>query len=425
MISRIITLVFILPILILSQDYIIEDEEKVEWFIENAYTFKTAEPIDDHEDITFLKDIIGNSKIVALGESTHGTSEFFKMKHRLIKYLVEEMDFTVIAVEANMPEAQHLNQYVLNDVGNPEIGLSDLHYWTVNTSEFLDMVRWIHDYNITNANKVEFWGIDLKYIDLAMTNVLEFVINADPQFHEMIIKLYDEVILAQKAIKIDKTGKDKHYKIWQKSASKVAEHLENNRKRYIRNNEAKSVDWIIQNARIVVQCANRKLVNEASRDISMVNNVNWILSQYSNNTKMIIWSHNGHISKSGGYFGDSLGKILADQYGEDFISIGFAFYEGQYTARGGEGFKLGVFDARLPKPGSLEWIIHQTGIEMLIIDLRSGTGQISPYWLNKKFDFRAIGSVVQYPTEFFPVIITEEFDALIYFNRSNPSDLLN
>jgi len=425
MIIRVISLLFILSKLVCSQDIISKDEEKVEWIIENAYTFNTAEPIDDHEDIIFLKDIIGNSKIVALGESTHGTSEFFKMKHRILKYLVEEMDFTVIAIEANMPEAHYLNQYVLNGVGDPEIGLSDLHYWTVNTIEFLDMVRWMHDYNIINANKVEFWGIDLQYIELAMTNVLEFVEYADSEDQETIIKLYDEVILAQKVINTDKTDKAKHYKIWQKSASKVVDHLEKKRNIYRQTNTIVAVDWIIQNARIVVQCASSKIANEDSRDKSMADNVNWILSHNANNTKIVIWSHNGHITKAGGYFGDSLGKILAHQYGEDIISIGFAFYEGQYTARGGEGFKLGVFDARLPKPGSLEWIMHKTGFEMFIIDLRMEPGQLKPYWLTKQFDFRAIGSVVQYPTEFFPKIITEEFDALIYFDQTSPTALLN
>ena len=48
--------------------------------------------------------MIGDAHIVSLGEATHGTAEFFRMKHRLVEFLASEMGFTVFAIEANMPE---------------------------------------------------------------------------------------------------------------------------------------------------------------------------------------------------------------------------------------------------------------------------------------------------------------------------------
>src|SRR5207245_10014572 len=77
----------------------------VSWMKQTAHPFDTCEPRDDQRDLAFLKQLVGDAHIVALGEGTHGTSEFFTMKHRIVRYLASQMGFTVFAIEANMPEA--------------------------------------------------------------------------------------------------------------------------------------------------------------------------------------------------------------------------------------------------------------------------------------------------------------------------------
>ncbi len=67
-----------------------------------------------------LKDVVGDARIVSLGEATHGTREFFRMKHRMLEFLATEMRFSIFSIEANMPEAYRLNDYVLNGVGDPK-----------------------------------------------------------------------------------------------------------------------------------------------------------------------------------------------------------------------------------------------------------------------------------------------------------------
>src|SRR5262245_3273128 len=54
------------------------------WLRANAIPLRTAEPGGGFQDLEFLRSIIGNARIVSLGEATHGTREFFQLKHRLI-----------------------------------------------------------------------------------------------------------------------------------------------------------------------------------------------------------------------------------------------------------------------------------------------------------------------------------------------------
>jgi erythromycin esterase len=63
-------------------------------------------------DLQCLRRIIGDARIVSLGEATHGTREFFQLKHRLLEFLVTELDFAIFGIEANYPECLRINDYV-------------------------------------------------------------------------------------------------------------------------------------------------------------------------------------------------------------------------------------------------------------------------------------------------------------------------
>ncbi len=75
-----------------------------------AVSLTSVEPQSGFSDLEGIKEIVGDSSIVALGECTHGTREIFQMKHRLVEFLATEMGFNPFAIEANMPEAQRLNE---------------------------------------------------------------------------------------------------------------------------------------------------------------------------------------------------------------------------------------------------------------------------------------------------------------------------
>lgn len=89
------------------------------WIRKNAAPLKTVDAGNGFADLQPLKAMIGDARIVALGEATHGASEFFRLKHRLVEFLAAEMGFTVFSIEAPMPDAYALNDYVLYGKGDP------------------------------------------------------------------------------------------------------------------------------------------------------------------------------------------------------------------------------------------------------------------------------------------------------------------
>src|SRR3954447_14408573 len=106
------------------------DQPVVDWIAANAVRLKSPEAGSGFADMKPLKKIIGNARIVSLGEATHGTREFFQLKHRMLEFLASEMGFTIFSIEANMPEAYRLNYYVLNGVGDPAKLLKGMYFWT-------------------------------------------------------------------------------------------------------------------------------------------------------------------------------------------------------------------------------------------------------------------------------------------------------
>src|SRR6185295_6792181 len=78
------------------------------WSKERAIPFSTPQSGHGFDDLQPLKKVIGDARIVSLGEPTHGTREAFQMKHRLMEFLATEMGFTIFSIEANMPESYEL-----------------------------------------------------------------------------------------------------------------------------------------------------------------------------------------------------------------------------------------------------------------------------------------------------------------------------
>ncbi|HTY89198.1 MAG TPA: hypothetical protein VMB80_17255 [Candidatus Acidoferrum sp.] len=79
------------------------------WLSTNAIRLETVEAGHGFADLQPLKPVIGPARIVALGEATHGTREFFQLKHRMLEFLVTEMGFNIFAMEATLPESFDIN----------------------------------------------------------------------------------------------------------------------------------------------------------------------------------------------------------------------------------------------------------------------------------------------------------------------------
>ncbi len=395
-------------------------DDELAWIRDHAIAFATPEPGAGFDDLAGLGEMIGDARIVALGEGTHGTSEFFKMKHRLTEYLVQEMGFTVFAIEASMPEARRVNAYVLRGEGDPRAALAGMYFWTWNTQEVLDLIEWMRRYNDSGRGRVEFWGFDLQFPQVAMDSVLAFLGRAEPAYADSARGAYDTIRrLYSEPAERGPGGNEEALQRWQIAAQRVLGHLEGRRVEYLEGRDPPEVEWAIQNARIVLQGAQAMRMGGPTRDASMARNVEWILEHTPPGTKVVLWAHNGHVSRARG--SGTMGSYLSERHGDDLLAVGFAFHDGEYTAVGDRG--LGTYGTAPSEPGSLEWALHRTGLARLMLDLRPAATVPEARWLGRQLDFRSIGAMaVDYA--FYPTVVTDHFDVLVYFDRSSPSRLL-
>ncbi len=153
---------------------------ELDWLKTNVAPIKSPEAGTGFEDLAPLKRMVGNARIVSLGECTHGTREVFQMKHRLLEYLAAHCGFTLFSIEASMPEAYRLNDYVLEGKGDPAKLIAGMYFWTWNTEEVLTMVQWMRQFNESGKGRIEFTGFDMQTPDVAMENVARFLQANDP-----------------------------------------------------------------------------------------------------------------------------------------------------------------------------------------------------------------------------------------------------
>ncbi len=159
-----------------------QTETVTAWIRASAIRLVTPEAGHGFADMQPLKQVIGNARIVSLGEATHGTREFFQLKHRMLEFLASEMGFTIFSIEASMPEAYRLNDYVLNGTGDPAALLKGMYFWTWDTEEVLDMIRWMREFNASGKGRVQFTGFDMQTPTVAQEIVRGFVARYEPTY---------------------------------------------------------------------------------------------------------------------------------------------------------------------------------------------------------------------------------------------------
>ena len=163
------------------------------WLAANAIRLNTVEAGHGFVDMQPLKKIIGDARVVSLGEATHGSREFFQLKHRMLEFLATEKGFTIFSIEANMPEAYRLNDYVLNGTGDPATLIKGMYFWTWSTEEVLDMVMWMREFNKSGKARVQFTGFDMQTPDVAAVIVRDFVAGVDPDYTASVRQGIDQI----------------------------------------------------------------------------------------------------------------------------------------------------------------------------------------------------------------------------------------
>lgn len=365
-----------------------ERRATVEWVKGTAVTLKTVEAGQGFEDMRKLKPVLKDVRVVALGEATHGTREFFQLKHRMLEYLATELGFTVFALEANFTEARAVNEYVLTGKGDPARALAGLYFWTWNTEEVLELIRWMRRYNEDPAHvkKLKFYGVDMQIPRVATAKVLEYLARVDAGQAEKV-----KESLAPLTTDNPRTLPRERQQAAMDTLREVAKRLDERRADDTRRVGKEAWALARQDLTIALQ-ATQAMLNPSDyefRDRAMADNLRWILDHEGPGTKAVLWAHNAHVSRGPGEWMDApVGRHLADAFGKGLYVFGFAFNQGAFQAFNASNApapeRRGIVEFTVPPApeDSLDAALASTGLPLFALDLRTvpGSGPVREWW---------------------------------------------
>ncbi|MBC9929889.1 erythromycin esterase family protein [Chitinophaga qingshengii] len=399
--------------------------DELKWLKDHAMPLKTVDAGHGSEDLQGLKPLIGDAGIVALGECTHGTSEVFRMKHRLLEFLVTEMGFRVFAIEANLPEAKHMNEYVLYGKGTAEAALEAMYFWTWNTREVLEMVKWMRAYNIAHPDKmVQFTGFDMQFHRGACDNLRQFADRYDTTLKPLVdtVVFYCEKFKGRYSYTAP-LNREERASV-QVPLDLIAQAFEKKRAHYQQLMGDSTLAWYTRNVTVLQQyliAVSTHRGNIEHRDKSMAENVKWLTEQ-NPGQKLVLWAHSGHVKRSG----RSMGGHLDKTFKKDMVVIAFGAAKGQYVAvKRGEGVR-GDNLLVPPVPHAFESYAQASGIGDFILDVRrEQLRDDRASWLLDKVRLRCIGSLaLDGNAQFEYGVLPDQYDAVIYLENTTPSKLL-
>jgi erythromycin esterase len=413
--------------------------EAVQWIKNNAIPIYDANLPNGYNDLLPLESVIGNAKIVALGEMTYGTHECQSMKLQLIDFLVNEMDFNIICLDVAYPESEYLNNYIKTIIGDPDDLLFDLVYWRnhirnndlfLNSQEILDLIVWMREYN-RNSNS----GFDLEFIgrgvlrpQKAMTNIVDYINSIDSSTAQYADSLYS--LFQQWSYYYPEVNNNIKFNI-NNNINMVLDTLVNLRDYLILLSSAENYERALYLAKFVINAKQAlEYTTEELRDPYRVDLIKYIMNEYGPNSKMILWGYNNQV----GNFNGNLGNLLKYEYGQDYINIGFNVNKGYFNARllnpdDGSYSVPCVFEFPSVPEDSYENYFQKADIPMYFLDIQSNInppGSQSTDWLYGPMEMKNINMFYEpYKPELYfnSIGLKDAFDAIIYIEETTESEL--
>lgn len=394
----------------------------LEWLQSESIAFDTTKARSGLGDLGALRKIVGDARIVSLGEATHGTSEFFTMKHRILEYLVQEMGFTVFAIEANLPEADAVDDYVLNGTGSAATALAGMHFWTWRTAEVLDMIEWMREYNLNRGDRpaVRFRGFDAQFYHYAIPRVEAYVKRVDAARVPEVRRMYDCLRPYRNGLNykgLARTARDQ----CAASLEQAVSQLSSRRDQYIARSSRAEYENHLRYADIIVQAESLVSERQVSRDERMAQNVEWLADVAHPGEKMVLWAHNYHVAKDPAL---RMGEVLHRRFGTDMVVFGFSFLRGEFTAVQGQN-GLRTLSVRGSRPGGWERFFQKAGKPRFLLDLRDVRSPAAARTLSESRTLWLIGAAWNdEATSRWPIAPPKAFDVMIYIEDTTASHVL-
>jgi erythromycin esterase len=400
-----------------------------------TFPLRTTVPDDDLSDLNALKPCIENHSIIALGESTHGAREFFQVKHRLIRYLVTELDVRVLGFEMGFTGTLPLNAYLLHGEGDPEEILSGFG-WLARTESFLELVEWLREFNKSKprSQQVAIHGIDIGSGIKSIEGIETYLQQVDPEF-------YSEQSEQFKLLRSYRDWDDKHRDELTEDAGEVESLLRNRFDMCEEEYVAKSSqeDWAHASHQLDIYSQAREYTKLSAdeqwvkarehRDRSMADNVEWTLA-YEEAERIVLWAHDGHIrngriTSSMPNPARTMGWYLNRRHGDEYYALGLEFGKGLFHASPNpdrddvEGLQEWSIDE--PKSDSLPAVLQRVGENQFFLDLEHATeDDCLKDWLSQEQDILSIGGYFyenDIERHYNQSPLFQEFDGLLFVDE--------
>ncbi len=409
-------------------------KENIEWLNKNTIPVNslTAADGNKNDDLLSFKNAIGNSRLVALGESTHGTSEFFSLKHRLLQYAVTELGFRLFAIEDNQLVAEKVNRYVLGGEGTAKESMSGM-FAVWYTKEVLTMIEWIRHYNEKHSDdKVRFAGFDMQDISRPIDSLFAFLKKQDNELYQKgIVFLADLKANGAKSYAVNDSVKS----VWFNNAKEIFDQVNQKSKLwYSKPGDSLYVTDGIQYANLVKQFAENIFRGYWAlfRDEAMAENLGWLLEKRYPGVKILIWAHDVHISRCDHPDESqnlnnsiSMGSFLSKKYKTSYKSFSLSSYSGEYLALKSYTDFSRVNASLFKGPvGSLDEALHQVATNK-----KCGAVYLSlprtETWLCKPLPKRFANHVNIDYGYWERISIPYQFDGVFFIDKTSPSVYLD
>lgn len=401
---------------------------------------RAAEPFDSIEDMPLDRMLrrIGDRRIVLLGEASHGSSEFYLARERITRALIEEKDFSFVAVEGDWPDAARIDHYVRHAEYPPSewMAFSRFPAWMWRNDEVRGFVDWLRDHNsrLEPGDRVAFHGLDLYSLYTSIRAVLEFLEDVDPQLAAVARQRYgclepfesDPATYARAAL-------DPQYQTCEEPVMEMLREMQRHHRHYAEHDSERFLS-AMQNARLVANAEEyyRTMYYGTHnawnlRDTHMFETLETLLAHHGEASGVVVWAHNSHVGDSGatdmGRRGEfNIGRLCRARFGSDVYSIGFGTDHGTVAAASNWDSPMEITEVRPALKNSYEHLFHESGIARFMLPLRVDADAALVERLRDRHLERAIGVIYRPQTErqshYFHACLPEQFDEYIWFDET-------
>lgn len=402
-----------------------------------------AEPLPTLDDPAFAEpfDRFGGRRVVLLGEASHGTSEFYRARAAITRRLIERHGFTIVAVEADWPDAAAVDRYVRRRPDRPgaEPPFQRFPTWMWRNTEVAALVAWMHRHNAAipeSDRRAGFYGLDLYNMSASITAVLAYLGEVDPDAAVVARERYGcltpwRTEPAGYGRAVARSG----YRGCEKAVIAQCRALLERRLA-----DGRSDDGLIdasQNARLIAAAERyyRALYDGGAeswnlRDTHMFETLRQLLEARGPQARAVVWAHNSHIGDARatemGSLRDelSLGQLCRAHFGDEAALVGFGTHAGTVAAATHWDGPMEIKTVRPSHRDSYERLCHEAGREAgltrFLLDPRRDEALCRR--LSEPRLERFIGVIYRPETElashYMEASLPQQFDAFAWFDET-------